>query len=203
MGQTCIETTSRSTARPGLAWFSSAIPEVIWPAGRVGLPAETPQYPSNPIFGRARPIMGQQPNAAAAASVNSSLTGAVNPSFRTARTPKAAWAQPPHQALTVGYREPTTRRSSHGGSQAAADRATGSALRRKNPGLGHRRGVVTRRHINAFFAISVNSPSMSMVNFSCCVCSAQKPCARGVTRRVTPQPTRAALRMEAGAHVCV
>jgi hypothetical protein len=58
-------------------------------------------------------------------------------------------------------------------------------------------------HLNAFFAISVNSPSMSMVNFSCCVGSAQKFCARGVTRRVTPQPTRAALRMEAEAHVCV
>jgi hypothetical protein len=58
-------------------------------------------------------------------------------------------------------------------------------------------------HLNAFFAISVNSPSMSMVNFSCCVGSAQKPCAHGVTQRATPQPTRAALRMEAEAHVCV
>jgi hypothetical protein len=63
--------------------------------------------------------------------------------------------------------------------------------------------VAISGHLNAFFAISVNSPSMSMVNFSCCVGSAQKPCARGVTRRVTPQPTRAALRMEAEAHVCV
>ncbi|MEI9922622.1 MAG: hypothetical protein WDN50_02680 [Bradyrhizobium sp.] len=58
-------------------------------------------------------------------------------------------------------------------------------------------------HLNAFFAISVNSPSMSMVNFSCCVGSAQESCARRVTRRVTPQPTGAALRMEAEAHVCV
>ena len=64
-------------------------------------------------------------------------------------------------------------------------------------------GVAMFGHLNAFFAISVNSPSMSMVNFSCCVGSAQKSCARGVTRRVTPQPTRAALRMEAEAHVCV
>jgi hypothetical protein len=61
----------------------------------------------------------------------------------------------------------------------------------------------TRERLNAFFAISVNSPSMSMVNFSCCVGSAQMSCALGVTRRVTPQPTRAALQMEAGAHVCV
>src|ERR1700692_2079109 len=92
MRQTCIETTSPSTARSGFAWFSSAIPEVIWPAGRDGLPAEVPRCPANPIFGRARPIMGQQPNAAAAASVNPSLTGRVNPSFRTARAPKAAWS---------------------------------------------------------------------------------------------------------------
>jgi hypothetical protein len=63
--------------------------------------------------------------------------------------------------------------------------------------------ALSRTRLNAFFAISVNSPSLSMVNFSCCVCSARKPCARGVTRRVTPQPTRAALRMEAGAHVCI
>ena len=28
-----------------------------------------------------------------------------------------------------------------------------------------------RPRLNALFAISVNSPSMSMVNFSCCVCS--------------------------------
>jgi hypothetical protein len=55
-----------------------------------------------------------------------------------------------------------------------------------------------RRRLNAF-AISVNSPSMSMVNFCCCVCSAQTG-ARGVTRRVTPQPMRAAVRMEAGDH---
>ena len=29
-----------------------------------------------------------------------------------------------------------------------------------------------RRRLNAFFAISVNSPLMSMVNYSCGVCSA-------------------------------
>jgi hypothetical protein len=57
--------------------------------------------------------------------------------------------------------------------------------------------------LNAFFAISVNSPSLSMVNVSCCVCSALVSGARGVTRRVTPQPMRAAVRMEAGADACL
>jgi hypothetical protein len=51
--------------------------------------------------------------------------------------------------------------------------------------------------LNGFFAFSVNSPSMSMVNFSCCVDSASLS-ARRVTRRVTPQPMRAAVRMKAG-----
>jgi hypothetical protein len=57
-----------------------------------------------------------------------------------------------------------------------------------------------RAGLNAFFAISVNSPSLSMVNFSSGVCSARKPCGFGVTRRIIPQPMRAAVRMEAGAH---
>src|ERR1700675_4432953 len=61
-------------------------------------------------------------------------------------------------------------------------------------------GVAMRRRLNAFFAIYVNSPSVSMVNFSCCVGSVPKGRALGVTRRVTPQPMRAAVRMEAGAH---
>ena len=56
-----------------------------------------------------------------------------------------------------------------------------------------------RIRLNAFFAISVNSPSMSMVNFSC-VCAAPVTGAFGVTRRVAAQPTRAAVRMEAGTH---
>ena len=113
MRQTCIETTSQNAARSGFAWFSSAIPEVVWPAGRDGLPAEAPRYPANPIFGRARPIMGQQPNAAAAASVNPALTDRVNPSFRTARAPM--------------------RKS------AALSRATPSAAHDADSGLGHRR----------------------------------------------------------------
>jgi hypothetical protein len=43
---------------------------------------------------------------------------------------------------------------------------------------------ISGRHLNGFFAISMNSPSMSMVNFCCCVGLAPKA-ARGVTRRVT------------------
>jgi len=57
--------------------------------------------------------------------------------------------------------------------------------------------------LNAFFAISVNSPSRSMVNFCCCVGSALVSSARSVRRRVTPQPMRAAVRMEAGADACL
>ncbi len=56
-----------------------------------------------------------------------------------------------------------------------------------------------RPPINAFFAISVNSPSMSMVNFPCCVVVALQSGARGVRRTVTPQPMCAAGVMEAGA----
>jgi len=58
------------------------------------------------------------------------------------------------------------------------------------------------REINGLFAISVNSPSMSMVNFSCCVGSAPDAASR-VTERVTPQPMRAAVRTEAGDHACL
>jgi hypothetical protein len=39
---------------------------------------------------------------------------------------------------------------------------------------------------------------VSMVNFPCCVCSAPFSSAPGVTRRVTPQPMHAAVRMKAG-----
>src|SRR3984893_1518708 len=68
----------------------------------------------------------------------------------------------------------------------------------ENPGADHGGGIAMRPRLNALFAISVNSPSMSMVNFPCCVVSALAFSARGVTRRVTPQPIRAAVRMEAG-----
>ena len=52
--------------------------------------------------------------------------------------------------------------------------------------------------LNAFFANSVNSPSLSMVNFSCCV-----RILPDVTREVTAQPTRSAVRMESGIHAGV
>ena len=58
------------------------------------------------------------------------------------------------------------------------------------------------RLLNGFFAISVNSPSMSMVNFCCCVGSVPKAVG-SVTRRVTPQPMRAAVWMKAGDHACL
>jgi len=52
--------------------------------------------------------------------------------------------------------------------------------------------------LNAFFANSANSPSMSMVNFSCWV-----PFALDVTREVAAQPTRSAVRMEIRVHAGV
>jgi hypothetical protein len=52
--------------------------------------------------------------------------------------------------------------------------------------------------LNGFFANSVNSPSKSMVNFCCCVRSLPD-----VTREVTAQPTRSAVRMETGVHAGV
>src|SRR6188768_2778385 len=69
----------------------------------------------------------------------------------------------------------------------------------ENPGFDHGGGIAMRPRINALFAISVNSPSMSMVNFPCCVSGALKSRACGVRRRVTPQPICAAVLMEAGA----
>jgi hypothetical protein len=92
---------------------------------------------------------------------------------------------------------------SSGNSWTMMDRALEGAVERKNRGFGHGGGVAMGARLNAFFAISVNSPSVRMVNFSCCVCSALKPGAFGVTRRVAPQPMRAAVRMEAGAHACL
>jgi hypothetical protein len=83
------------------------------------------------------------------------------------------------------------------GSHPRADAAS------KNASFAFGGGVAMCARLNAFFAISVNSASMSMVNFSCCVCSALTSGAFGVTRRVAPQPMRAAVRMEAGAHACL
>jgi SAM-dependent methyltransferase len=109
MTQTCTETTSPTPARSGFAWFSDAIPQLIRPAGRDGSPAEAPRCSADPIFGHARPIMGQQPNTAAAASVNPSLTGRVNFSFRTAPASKTA----PHASRQLPRLEPS--RSLSGG----------------------------------------------------------------------------------------
>jgi hypothetical protein len=104
-----------------------------------------------------------------------------------------------NERLIYRGREPVDRRDR--GARTPA--LKGHALKAVSSAFECIEGAAMPGHLNAFFAISVNSPSMSMVNFSCCVGSAQKSCAHGVTRRVTPQPTRAALRMEAEAHVCV
>jgi hypothetical protein len=62
----------------------------------------------------------------------------------------------------------------------------------------HCEDIAATGRLNALFANSVNSHVMSMVNFSCCVC-----CAPNVTREVTAQPTRSAVRMEAWVHAGV
>jgi hypothetical protein len=72
-----------------------------------------------------------------------------------------------------------------------------------NKSLIRERGASRERRsangrLNAFFANSVNSPSLSMVNFSCCV-----RILPDVTREVTAQPTRSAVRMESGVHAGV
>jgi hypothetical protein len=68
----------------------------------------------------------------------------------------------------------------------------------ENSGPSQREGAAAAGRLNALFANSVNSLSMSMVNFSCCVC-----CAPDVTREVTAQPMRSAVRMEAWVHAGV
>ncbi len=54
----------------------------------------------------------------------------------------------------------------------------GDVIPGSSGGSLHREGVAMFWRLNAFFAISVNSPSLSMVNFSCCVGSAPKIAAR-------------------------
>src|SRR5205809_2326817 len=76
----------------------------------------------------------------------------------------------------------------------------GSGNEAENSGPHHGGGDAMRPRLNALFANSGNSPPVSMVNFPCCVCSALFVGAPGVTRRVTPQPMRLAVRMEAGVH---
>jgi hypothetical protein len=79
--------------------------------------------------------------------------------------------------------------------------SSGRALARQHAALPDYIGRKARL-LNGFFAISVNSPSMSIVNFCCCVGSAPKV-VRSVARRVPPQPMRAAVWMEAGDHACL
>src|SRR5229473_8659108 len=112
-------------------------------------------------------------------------------------------AQTPNEGLIFCCHDVAAGPPCRGYPPAFVNHALEAASHRKNPGFEHGGGVAMRGRLNAFFAISVNSPSMSMVNVSCCVCSASSPGARGVTRRVTPQPMRAAVRMEAGADACV
>src|SRR5258708_35608266 len=77
----------------------------------------------------------------------------------------------------------------------------GSGIAAENSGSHHGGRVPMRARLNALFAFSVNSPSMSMVNFSCCVVSVLSIGAHRVTRRVTPRPMRAEFGTEAGVDV--
>ena len=92
----------------------------------------------------------------------------------------------------------TERPSPYGCSPDLLRLCAGSGIAAENSGSHHGGGVPMRARLNALFAFSVNSPSMSMVNFSCCVVSVLPIGAHGVTRRVTPQPMRAAFGTEAG-----
>jgi hypothetical protein len=87
----------------------------------------------------------------------------------------------------------------HGLRLKSATPVCGTANLQANPIFGHGGNAAVWQHLNGFFAISVNSPSMSIVNFFCCVGAAPLSVC-GVTRRVTPQPMRAAVRMDAGDH---
>ncbi|WP_157088495.1 hypothetical protein [Bradyrhizobium jicamae] len=95
----------------------------------------------------------------------------------------------------------TERPSSYGCSPALPAHALDAASRRNIPALPPGGGDAMRPRLNPLFALSVDSPLVSMVNFPCCVCSALFSSAPGVARRVTPQPMRAAVRMKAGVDV--
>jgi hypothetical protein len=60
-----------------------------------------------------------------------------------------------------------------------------------------------RRRLNAFFAISVNSPSMGIVNFYCCVCTALNPVRARRGPKNSPSADACGGVMEAGAHACL
>src|SRR6266536_4628119 len=80
----------------------------------------------------------------------------------------------------------------------AAELRAGGGVPPQHPGHDDGGGIPMRPRLNALFAFSVNSPSMSMVNFPCCVVAALTSGAYGATRSVTPRPMRAAVRTEAG-----
>ena len=61
------------------------------------------------------------------------------------------------------------RPSLYGCSPDLLDSCAGGGGTTKYPGTDHGGGVAMRPRLNALFAISVNSPSVSMVNFPCCV----------------------------------
>jgi hypothetical protein len=111
-------------------------------------------------------------------------------------------AQIDNEALMFDSRDDIGERNSCGRTAAPTNHALEATSRGKIPVLTSAEAPLHPR-LNAFFAISVNSPAMSMVNFSCCVCSAPKSCASGVTRKIAPRPMRAAVRTEAGAHACL
>ena len=98
----------------------------------------------------------------------------------------------PAEALTI----------MHARSPSQDERSPGGLAARGNEPLipwgpqRHRDASKSGMRLNALFAISVNSPSMSMVNFPCCVDWAPISRVRGVKRRVTPQP--AVVGMKAG-----
>src|ERR1700704_4447381 len=81
----------------------------------------------------------------------------------------------------------------------AAQRGAGGGIAPQDPGFEHGGGIAMRRRLNAFFAFAVNTPSMSMVNFSCAAGSAWRPATNGMLRRITPHPAQAPERTEAGA----
>src|SRR6185437_5868959 len=106
----------------------------------------------------------------------------------------------PNETLISGARRLAAPKRSDGSSTAFArhDVEARHATKKSGPRLDA--SAANYAPLNGFFAISANSPSMSMVNFSCCVYSAPTSCAPGVTRGLTAQPMRVAVRTEAGAH---
>jgi hypothetical protein len=106
----------------------------------------------------------------------------------------------PNKTLISGARSLAAAKRPDGGSVPISDHDLDVRHATKKSGPRHHARAANYALLNAFFAISANSPSMSMVNFSGCVCSAPTSRAPGVTRGLTAQPMRVAVRTEAGAH---